>query len=230
MEMNPVIAAEASAAERADFIRKTYAHLLGAVAAFIGIEAALINSPLAEPMVRTMLSGNWLIVLGAFMLVSWVADKWARSGTSQAMQYLGLGVYVVAEAIIMLPLLYVAAFYAKDPNIIPMAGIFTGLLFTGLTATVFINKSDFSWMRPMLTIAGLAAIGVVVVSTLFGFTLGTFFTAAMILLAAGYVLYSTSNVLHHYPVGSHVAASLSLFAAVALMFWYILRLLMSMRR
>ena len=90
---------------------------------------------------------SWLVVLGAFMLVGWVAERWARSATSPAMQYLGLGLYVVAEAIIMVPLLYVAAHYAKDPNIIPTAGLLTGLIFTGLTGTVFLTRHDFSWLR-----------------------------------------------------------------------------------
>jgi FtsH-binding integral membrane protein len=35
--------------------------------------------------------------------------------------------------------------------------------------------------------------------------------------------------MHEYRVGQHVAASLALFASVALLFWYILQLLMSSR-
>ena len=62
---------------------------------------------------------------------------------------------------------------------------------------------------------------------LFGFSLGNLFSAAMVVLAAGYILYYTSNVMQHYPIGSHVAASLALFSAVALLFWYILRLVMA---
>ncbi|MCY1081367.1 Bax inhibitor-1/YccA family protein [Archangium lansingense] len=226
-----MIAAEAPASERATFIRKTYLHLGGAVLAFIAVEAALLNSPLAQPLVQTMLGGrmSWLIVLGAFMLVGWVADRWARSATSPAMQYLGLGLYVVAEAIIMLPLLYVAAYFSKDPNIIAKAGVLTGLVFVGLTGTVFLTKRDFSWLRPALMIAGFAALGLIVVSLIFGFTLGTLFAAVMVVVAAGYILYYTSNVLHHYPVGSHVAAALALFSSVALLFWYILRIFMDRR-
>lgn len=226
-----MMAADAPVAERVAFIRKTYLHLGGAVLAFIALEAALINSPLAQPIVQTLLGGrmSWLIVLGAFMLVGWVAERWARSATSPAMQYLGLGVYVVAEAVIMLPLLYVAAHYAKDPNIIPTAGVLTGLVFTGLTGTVFFTRHDFSWLRPALMIAGLAALGLIVVSILFGFSLGTVFAAVMLVVAAGYILYYTSNVLHHYPIGSHVAAALALFSAVALLFWYIVRILMGRR-
>jgi hypothetical protein len=49
-------------------------------------------------------------------------------------------------------------------------------------------------------------------------------------LASGYILYDTSNVLHHYRIGQHVAASLALFAAVALMFWYMIQLVMSLNR
>lgn len=225
------LAAEASASERLAFIRKTYLHLGGAVLAFVALEAALLNSPLAEPIVRLFLGGrlSWLVVLAGFMAVGWVADRWARSATSPAMQYAGLGLYVVAEAIIMVPLLYVAAHYAGDPNIIPTAGLLTGLVFTGLTGTVFFTRHDFSWLRPALMIAGLAALGLIVASILFGFSLGLLFTAVMVVVAAGYVLYYTSNVLHHYPVGSHVSAALALFAAVALLFWYIVQALMHRR-
>jgi hypothetical protein len=226
-----MIAAEAPASARVAFIRKTYLHLGGAVLAFIALEAALINSPLARPIVQTLLGGrmSWLLVLGAFMLVGMVAERWARSATSPGMQYLGLGLYVVAEAIIMLPLLYVAAAYARDPNIIAKAGVLTALVFTGLTGTVFLTRHDFSWLRPALMIAGFAALGLIVVSLLFGFSLGTLFAAVMVVVAAGYILYYTSNVLHHYPVGSHVSAALALFSAVALLFWYILRVLMNRR-
>jgi FtsH-binding integral membrane protein len=221
---------EAPAAVRADFIRKTYLHLSGAVLAFVGLEAMLLSSPIAEPLVRTALGTRygWLVVLGAFMLVGWVAERWARSPTSVPMQYLGLGLYVVAEAIIFLPLLYVAAAMA-GPQVIPEAGIYTVLVFAGLTGTVFLTRHDFSWMRGLLMVGAFAGLGVIVASILFGFTLGSVFTVLMIVLAAGYILYYTSNVLHHYPVGSHVAAALALFSAVALLFWYILRLLSSRR-
>lgn len=223
-------AADALPTERAEFIRQTYLHLAGAVLAFIAIEAALLKSPLAEAMVNSILGSRfgWLMVLGAFMAVGWVADRWARSSHSVGMQYAGLGLYVVAEAIVFLPLLFIAARVA-GPSIFVEAGIYTVLIFGGLTGTVFLTKKDFSFLRGILAVAGMAALGVIVVSILVGFSLGTLFTGAMIVFAAGYILYYTSNVLHHYPVGSHVAAALALFAAVALLFWYVLQLLMSRR-
>jgi FtsH-binding integral membrane protein len=226
-----VSVAEASPADRLSFIRKTYAHLAGAMLAFIALEAALLASPLPAAMMEALASSRfaYMIVLGAFVGVGYLAQYWARSATSTALQYLGLGVYVVAEAIIFIPILYIAA-WKFGPSIITEAGIYTALVFTGLTGTVFFTRRDFSWLAPMLTVASFAALGVIVASMLFGFTLGTLFAAAMVVFAAGYILYYTSNVLHRYPVGSHVAASLALFAAVALLFWYVLRLLMGSRR
>jgi len=221
--------ADSSPDVRASFIRKTYAHLAVAILAFIGLEYVLLNSPIAEPLVATMLGGrwSWLIVLGMFMGVSALANWWAHSQTSQAMQYLGLGLYVVAQAIVFLPLLWIANRFFDGA--IMNASIVTMGLFAGLTAIVFFTRKDFSFLGPILMIGGFVALGVIVASIAFGFSLGTVFAGIMVLFAAGAILYDTSNVLHHYQPTQHVAASLSLFASVALLFWYILQLFMSDR-
>ena len=220
--------ADASVDDRADFITKTYLHLAGAVGVFVGIEFALLNSPFAEMFMRAL--GNtrfsWLIVLGGFMFVSWIANSWARSSTSLGMQYAGLSLYVVAEAIIFVPLLYMAS-RAGGGGVIPTAGIATGVLFLAMTAIVFITRKDFSFLRSILMFGGFAAMGLIAVAVICQFSLGPIFTYAMIAFACGYILYDTSNVLHHYRIGQHVAASLSLFASVALLFWYIVQLFMS---
>ena len=223
-----VAAADASASERSAFIRRTYTHLAGAIAAFALLEAALLNAPFTPKLVETMTASRygWIAVLVMFMGVGYVADKWARSAVSPEMQYLGLGLYVVAEAIIFLPILYIATFMIEGP-VIKQAGLLTLTLFAGLTGTVFITRKDFSFMRSALMMGGFLAMGLVVASLLFGFNLGTIFSVAMVGLSGGYILYYTSNVLHHYRTDQHVAASLALFAAVALMFYYILRLFMS---
>jgi FtsH-binding integral membrane protein len=162
------------------------------------------------------------------MVVSWVADNWARSSTSLGRQYAGLSLYVVAEAVIFLPMLYIAE--RMSPHVIPEAGLITLLLFGGLTGVVAVTKADFSFLRMGLSIGGFAALGVIVCSMIFGFNLGILFTAAMLVLASGYILYHTSNVLHVYRTDQYVAAALALFASVALLFWYVLRLLMEMNR
>lgn len=223
------IAADAAADERAGFITKTYLHLAGAVFAFLALLGILVNLPFTEQLVATMIGGtySWLIVLGLFMFVSWIANSWAMSATSVGIQYAGLALYVVAEAIIFVPIVYIASQF--DPGIVPTAAVATFVLFAVLTAIVFITRQDFAFLRVVLMFAGFAALGLIVASIALGFSLGMFFTYAMIAFACAYILYDTSNVLHHYRIGQHVAASLALFASVALLFWYIIRLLMSLR-
>ncbi len=224
-----VFAAQAAASERAGFITKTYLHLAAAIGAFALLEAILLNMPGIDRLIELMVRGrySWLIVMALFMGVSYVADQWARSATSPTMQYLGLSLYVVAEAVIFAPLLYVAR--AIDSQIIPAAAVGTFALFGVMTLTVFLTRKDFSFLRSILVFGGVAAIGLIVASVFFQFALGPIFTYAMIAFACAWILYDTSNVLHHYRIGQHVAAALALFASVALLFWYILRLMMSAR-
>ena len=222
-------AAEAAPADRATFIRRTYVHLAMAIVAFVGVEAMLLNSQLGKELVQKMLGGknSWLIVLGCFMGVSFLADNLARSRANPAMQYMGLGLFIIAESIIFLPMLYIAIGYTGSTEIITTAGLMTLLLVAGLTATVFITRADFSFMRNILAIGGLIALGVIVVGIFAGYSLGLWFSVIMVGFAAGAILYTTSNILHHYGTDEHVAAALSLFASVALLFWYILRILLA---
>ena len=222
--------AEAIPAVRAAFIRKTYAHLAGAIAAFAGLETLLIQSGIGETITKSIFRGNSTIGMVALMVgfigAGYVARWWANSSTSKAMQYAGLALYVVAEAIIFLPLLYLAMYKTGDASLIGKAGLMTAGLVMGLTTAVLVTRVDFSYMRTALCVLGFATLGVILASYLLGFGLGIWFSAAMILLAAGYLVYDTSNVLHHYPTTHYVAASLELFASVALLFYYILRFAM----
>jgi FtsH-binding integral membrane protein len=225
-------AASAEPSERAMFIRRTYSHLAGAILAFIGLETILVNT-VPFDVVEGLLGGSrysWLLVLGAFMGASWLAQYWARSQTSRALQYCGLGLYVVAEAVIFLPLLLIAANLTDSPNVIPTAGILTLATFGGLTITAFVTRKDFSFLAPILSIGSLIALGLIVVAIFLPFDLGTLFAAAMVVLMSGYILYYTSNVIHHYRTDQYVAAALALFAAIATLFYYILEILMMSRR
>lgn len=224
------VAARAASSDRATFIRRTYAHLAGAILAFMGVEVLLFQvlGEAGQMKVLQLLMVNrlsWLAVLLAFMGASWLAQTWAQSDTSSAMQYVGLGLYVVAEAVIFLPLLIIAEHIA--PRAIPTAGILTLAVFGGLTLSVFVTKKDYSSLRPILCVGSLIALGVIVAGVLLGFNLGLFFSFAMVALMSGYILYYTSQVMLHYRTDQHVAASLALFAAVATLFWYILRIVMA---
>jgi hypothetical protein len=222
-------AANALPEERARFIRKTYLHLAAAILAFVALEAFLFASGAAYAIISTIQLGgsmSWLIVLGAFMGVSWLASSWANSQTSKPMQYLGLALYVVAEAIIFVPLMFLAATYGGG-DVIVKAGIVTLGLFLGISSVVFLTRSDFSFLGPILAIGGFVALGFIVASILFGFSLGSIFAFIMVAFAGTAILYETSNVMHRYHPTQHVAASLTLFAAIALLFWWILNIFSS---
>ena len=223
------IAAAAVQDERIRFIRNTYLHLAGAVFAFVMIELILFNLfPGVIAKVSGLIMGTpytWLIVLGAFMAVSYIADRWAMSSQSIQMQYAGLSLFVVAESVIFIPLLSMANFHAAGA--IQSAGIVTLIIFGGLSAIVFVTKADFSFMRYALYLVGLAALAAITVSIFVPGLLGVWFTWLMVVFASAYILYHTSNIMHHYRTDQHVAASLALFSSVALLFWYVLQLFMS---
>ncbi len=212
---------------RARFIVRTYNHLFGAILLFTLIEIGLFASGIAPVIAQLMMGTSWLLVLGAFMIVSWLASRVAHTSTSKPAQYAALGGFVLAESIIFIPLLYIAAVYA--PGAIQSAGIVTMVGFAGLTAIAFVTRKDFSFLGSILRWAGLCALLLIGASLLFGLQLGTFFSVGMVALAGAAILYDTSNVLHHFPEDRYVGAALQLFASVALMFWYVLRLFIGSR-
>ena len=224
------IAAAAHVDERVRFIRNTYLHLAGAVFTLVMLLMTVFTffPTLVGNMCNLMMGHqfSWLVVLGLFMAASYMAEKWASSPTSVGTQYLGLATYIVAEALILMPILWIAnQFY---PGAILSAGIVTTAVFVGLTAIVMLTKADFSFMRYALYLGGMAALAAIVVSFFVQADfLGIWFPWAMVVLAAGYILYHTSNILHHYRTDQHVAASLALFSSVALLFWYVLQIFMS---
>jgi FtsH-binding integral membrane protein len=226
--MEQPIAIRASESERAGFIRRTYGHLAGAILAFTVLEMGLLNLPNIESVVLSMFATpwTWLLIVGAFIGVSFLAEMWARSDVSPGLQYLGLGLYVVAEAVIFLPLLYVATYLVQDRTLIPTAGILTLSIFAGLTLAAFTTRKDFSFLRPILCIGSLLALGAIICFAFVGGpSFGLLIAFAMVALASVAILYQTSNVIHHYRTDQHVAAALALFAAVATLFYYILWIL-----
>ncbi len=231
--------AGASVDERASFLVRTYLHLVGAIFAFVAIEAVLFITGIGQVLAEIAWSPErpwmWLVFLGGFMGVSYVADRWARSDTSLGMQYAGLTLYTVAEAILFCPLVFTAMAIAVeqtpgDPySILTKGGIITVVLFAGLTGVVLITRKDFSFLRSFLMFGFFAALIMIVFAVATGAHLGLWFMWAMVVLAAGSILFNTSNVLHHYRTDQHVAAALNLFASFALLLWYVIMILMNSR-
>ncbi|MCD9853718.1 Bax inhibitor-1 family protein [Epilithonimonas sp. JDS] len=222
-----LMVSEISEIERAEFYRKTYMHVAVAILAFGAVEYLLLKTIPLE-MVLSMVSGKyiWLAVIGVFWLASMLATKLSFS-VSKNMQYLGLGLYVLIEAVIFLPMLGIASLYA--PEIITQAALVTAFMFAGLTAAVFLTNKDFSFLRNIIVIGGFVALGVIVVGAIFGFNLGLWFSLAMVALASASILYETYNIKNQYSKGQYVGAALQLFASIMLLFWYILRVFLSRR-
>jgi FtsH-binding integral membrane protein len=221
---------EAPLDERVAFIRRTYLHLTGAIAAFVVLSAVLYYAGVGQ-MIFGLVAGSrlgWLLILGGFALAGWLATSMAQSSTSLGTQYTGLGLYTLAEALIFSPLIFIAARFF--PGVLPAAAGITLLTFGALSVYVLTTRKDFSFLRTALFAGSIVALGLIVAGAIFGFNLGVWFSGAMILLACGSILYSTSRVLHTYHTWQYVAAALELFAAVALLFWYVLRLLMQLQR
>ena len=223
---SPQIVSYATNEAQATFYRKTYSHVAMALLAFIAVEAILLNV-VPESLIISMVSGKWvwLLILGGFWLGSILASKWTQAQDKNT-QYMGLGLYVLLEAVIFMPIIFLAMYFTDGTAILSQAGIITLALFGGLTAVVFLTRVD---LRSILVIGGFVALGLIVAGAIFGFDLGLWFSVAMVALAAGGILYETYNIKNVYSTDQYVGAALQLFSSIMLLFWYILRILMSRR-
>jgi len=225
--------------ERVAFIRRTYAHLAGAVFAFVALSATLIATGMAEQILRDVFVGHryaWPALMITFIVGSIAAQYMAQSNNSVGTKYAGLSLYVLLYTLLFVPILTIASdpkfgiAPAGRPGMLPLqAGIVTLAVFAGLTAAVFMSGKDFSFMGPILMIGSFLALGVIIAAMVAGFSLGLVFMSLMVALFAGYIIYDTSNIIHRYRTNEHVAASMALFGSFAMLFYYILMLFMSSR-
>lgn len=215
-----------SVESRSEFIWKCYAHVVGAILAFAGVEVYLFSSGIADRIAIPMLN-SWMMVIIAFIAVSWGATHLAHRLESVAQQYAAFAVFIVAESLIFAPMLWMAMQMDPSGSMIESAGTVTLFGCGALIATVMITRKDFSFLRGILVWGFFVVLGLIAFSMIFGSNLGTWFSVGMIGFAGIAVLYDTSNIMHHYPQDKYVAASMALFASIAMMFWYILRLFMS---
>ena len=225
---NKVLLTEGTDVERVEFYKKTYAHVAGGFLAFLLLEVIFLNTPAIVNLGLSMLSGwSWLIVLGLFMLATTQAEKMVARAETRNMQYLGYFIYIVAEAFIFVPLLYMAIATTGSTDLLVQAFSLTVALFAGLSAMVFFTNKDFSFLRGAIVMGGFIAMGLIVAGMIFGFNLGLWFSVAMVALAAGSILYQTSNLKYRYDKSQYVLAALGLFASFMLLLWYIIRIFMS---
>jgi len=217
-----------SRTSRIDFIRNTYTYLAGAMLAFVALSSVLHMAGFGLGMLKLIGGAKfmWLAFMGGFMVVGWLATRMADHAESNQKQLMGLGLYVIAECVMFSPLFALASKVA--PGAIGAAAFITLLLVGALTWTAFTVKTNFSFLGGILRVGGMVAVGAIVASVLFGFSLGIWFSAIMVVFAGGCVLYDTSQIIHEYPTDRPAGAALHLFASIALMLWYVLRILISL--
>ena len=217
---------------RGEFITRVYQHLLVAVGAFVLFEALLINLGVAEAMWDFFASSGaaWLLLLGGFMVMSWLTTNAAHDVLNPSRQYAGLFGLAAAYSLIFAPFLHY--FFDVQPSgdsTVVAAALVTAAGFAGLTAVAFVTRRDLSFLRPLLLWGGVSALVLILAAVVFGLSLGVWFSVAMIALAGGSILYTTQTILRRYPAEAYVGASVQLFASVMLLFWYVLRLFGQLR-
>lgn len=233
MESNPFIVSEAPASDRVAFFKRTYLHVAGAFAAFGALLYAFFVTDVARSIMQGF--GSILSSMGGFgilvvMLMFWggtyVAQKLAENRASRPSQYLGLGLYVVLEAIIFVPLIAMVAHrtHGNPSEILIPACAVTAALVVGLTVAVFTMGIDFSFLRVAIVIGSICALGIILVAAFTDSQLGNWFSIIMILLMATVILYQTQVIKDSCETDQHVLAAFILFSAFVTLLFYVIRL------
>ena len=244
MESNPFIVADAPAADRAAFFRRTYGLVAIGFAAFAALLAIFFvgfdhKAGIAFALFSGLFSmihslGGWsiLLVMLAFWGATTVAQSMAFNRASRPAQYAGLGLYVVLEALIFIPLIGYVILSTKGnaSSVLVPAGIVTGGMIAGLTALVFMTNLDFSFLRIAIILGSFAVLAIVLVAAIAGLTLGAWFSIAMIVLMATVILYQTSEIKNTLETDQHVAAAFILFSSFVTLLFYVIRFFAGGRR
>jgi FtsH-binding integral membrane protein len=244
MESNPFIVADAPAADRAAFFRRTYGLVAVGFAAFAALLAIFFvgfdqRSGIAFALfagLGSMISslGGWsiLLVMLAFWGATTVAQSLAFNRASRGAQYAGLGLYVLLEALIFVPLIGYVILSTKGnaSTVLVPAGIVTAGMIAGLTALVFMTNLDFSFLKVAIILGSFAALAIVLVAAIAGLSLGAWFSIAMIVLMATVILYQTNEIKNTLETDQHVAAAFILFSSFVTLLFYVIRFFAGGRR
>lgn len=221
--------AEASPETRTQFMLRVYAHVVGGIFAFILAQWWMFDTGLAYTIFEVVQSTNWLLILGGFMVVTWLASRLSAGARTPAAAYGGYALLIAANALLFAaPLVLATALEeATGSAIISTAAWLSIAAFVGLSAVAVKTSKDFSFLRGVLMWGGILALVLIAGSVIFGANLGTWFAVAMIGLAGAAILYDTQRIYHSYPPEAVVPAAMHLFSSLALMFWYVLQLVMA---
>lgn len=225
--VSTVLVSKSSPEERSLFIRKTYLHLALAIALFVLLEIFLLSVGFGQKIIDVLLVSGWwsilfLLAFIVFFLIFFVIAKELVNSDSSKSQYFGFGLYIFADATIITPLLTLLK-NRYDDGLILEIGILTFGLFLGITAVAFLSRKDFSFLLPILVVGLFTGICFTIAGMAFGFSFRSIFAFILVILAGGWILYETSNILHHYRINQYIAASIILFHSVGGLFRTVMR-------
>jgi FtsH-binding integral membrane protein len=168
----------------------------------------------------------------AFWGATTVAQSLAFNRSSRGTQYAGLGLYVILEALIFVPLIGYVIYSTKGnaSTVLLPAGIVTAGMIAGLTALVFMTNLDFSFLKVAIILGSFAALAIVIVAAIAGLSLGAWFSIAMIVLMATVILYQTNEIKNTLETDQHVAAAFILFSSFVTLLFYVIRFFAGGRR
>ena len=108
---------------------------------------------------------------------------------------------------------------AKSGMLVAQAFMSTAVAFVGLTAYAFVSRRDFSFLRGFVWM-GLVAVVILGLSNLFfhSGTMALMLSGISVLLFSAFILYDTSTILRTYPNDEYIAAALTLYLDVFLLF------------
>lgn len=228
----PLPIADAAVDVRFDYMRRTYGYLMAGIAVFVAIEVFLFSTGLGYDLADLIFGFGgigWLVILGGFSIVNWLATTYALKAETAGGRMTAYGAIILAQALIFTPMLAIAFSIPELEGTVGQAAAISTVGFVGLSGVAITSSKDFSFLGSMLKWLGVAALVLIVVSVFVGFNLGAWFSVAMIAFAGGAILWETQQILRTYPEGTELLASIQLFSSVMLLFWYVLRLVMSMR-
>src|SRR5213592_3736837 len=156
--LQPVASLDAT--QRGAFLARVYQHLAAAVVAFVLFETLLFSTGLAKGLYDFVAGSGmaWLMILGGFMVINWIATSAAHDILNPQRQYLGLFGMAAGEALIFAPFLYYV-FNAEGSGAgtatVASAAVVTALGFGGLTVVGLATRTDLWFLRPIMLWGGM---------------------------------------------------------------------------
>lgn len=205
--------------ERVAFVRKVYTWFTASLLTAVGAGMAATLIPALGQWAVTHRTELWV---GEFVLIlaSWfLRDRFPinipllfgfAAVTGLSLGAVGLSLMAVGKA-----------------HVMGKAGLVTAMTFSGLTFYAFTTTRDFSFMRGFLVSGMWAVFGIAMAAMVFGFggnALWFVLSAVGAVVGAGYVLYDTHNIIHHYEEGQEVGAAFNLYWDVWYLFFNLIQL------